>query len=145
MADPTDKFPESKQSQTAPADERREHTRFPTTLAVDYASGDNFLFSYIDNISEMGIFIRSAEPLPIGTPLRLRFRKDTPPFREKGGLEIEGDVVWHNPVKLGAENLNPGMGVKFRDLTPEKREEVVAVIRTVAYLNGPGASPGNVN
>jgi len=41
--------------------ERRRHKRFDASFAVDYSSGDNFLFAYLQNISEMGIFIRSED------------------------------------------------------------------------------------
>ncbi|MGF1465356.1 MAG: TIGR02266 family protein [Sandaracinaceae bacterium] len=108
--------------------ERRSYTRFPAEIQVDYTSGDTFLFSYITNISEMGIFIRSDDPLPVGTDLRLRFASD------EDRLELSGEVMWVNPVKLGPDNLNPGMGVRFRDLDVERRERVVALVRTVAYL-----------
>jgi len=43
--------------------DRRVHQRFDTSIAVDYASGETFLFAYLTNISEMGIFIRTNEPL----------------------------------------------------------------------------------
>ena len=99
--------------------------------SVDYASGDNFLFSYIQNISEMGIFIRSDEPLPVGTSLRMRFG---PEGSER--LELEGKVTWVNPLKPHGDNPNPGMGVRFLNLTPELRERVVDMVRTVAYLQG---------
>src|SRR4051812_837343 len=56
--------------------ERRRYERFETAISVDYSSGDTFLFSYIQNISEMGIFIRSDDPFPIGTVLQLRFVPD---------------------------------------------------------------------
>jgi len=127
--------------------ERRRFERFATRIQVDYSSGDTFLFSYIQNISEMGIFIRSTEPLPVGTKLSLRFNTeealDVPGGAHAeasaaplaaGDLEMEGEVVWINPLRLGAENPNPGMGVRFTALTPELRERVVALVRTVAYL-----------
>ena len=109
-------------------DERRKHERYPTSIQVDYASGDTFLFSYIENISEMGIFIRSDDPLPVGTELRLRFGPDG------ALLEMNGQVVWINPIRPEGDNLNPGMGVRFTDLTPELRERVVELVKTVAYL-----------
>lgn len=108
--------------------DRREHERFDIELSVDWTSGENFLFSYITNISEMGIFIRSDDPAPVGTELRLRFGLEDEP------LELDGLVVWINPVRPGGDNLNPGMGVRFVGLTPEQRERVVDVVRTVAYL-----------
>src|SRR6185503_16318509 len=52
---------------------RRQHQRVDTVLSVDYASGDTFLFSYITNISVMGIFIQTLEPFTPGTMIRLRF------------------------------------------------------------------------
>lgn len=112
------------------ARERREHERYETSVAVDYASGETFLFAYLKNISEMGIFIRSNSPLPIGTRLRLRFHVDD----EGEPLVLAGEVTWINEFKEGGDNLNPGMGVRFIELTPERREQVVALVRTVAYL-----------
>jgi type IV pilus assembly protein PilZ len=118
--------------------ERREHTRYDTSIAVDYASGDTFLFAYLQNISEMGIFIRTNEPLAVGTELRLRFHVD-----ESDPLVLDGEVTWINPYKTTGENLNPGMGVRFKDLTPAGREQVVALVRTVAYLRDDDNSARN--
>lgn len=113
-------------------DERREYERFETAISVDYGSGDNFLFSSMENISEMGIFIRSLDPLPVGTHLRMR-------FGIAPRLELSGTVVWVNPLRLASTrpnpNPNPGMGVRFENLTREQRELVVEFVRTVAYLH----------
>ena len=112
------------------ADERRIHERFEAgSIAVDYASGDTFLFAYLQNISEMGIFIRTDHPSNVGTRLRLRFQVD-----DGEPLTLDGEVTWINPYKDTGDNLNPGMGVRFVDLTPATREQVVALVRTVAYL-----------
>jgi len=115
--------------------DRRSHERFDTSIEVDYASGETFLFSYITNISEMGIFIRSDTPALCGTVLTLRFAAPGGP-----ALEIVGDVTWVNPVRPDGENLNPGMGVRFRELTADARERVVELVRTVAYLRDDDAS-----
>jgi type IV pilus assembly protein PilZ len=108
--------------------DRRIHERFAVAVAVDYSDGNHFLFSYIENISEMGIFIRSDAPLSVGTDLVLRFA-----IGQESKLELEGVVMWVNPVREGG-SPNPGMGVRFRDLTADQREAVVDLIRTVAYL-----------
>jgi type IV pilus assembly protein PilZ len=109
--------------------DRRVHQRFDTAIAVDYASGETFLFAYLTNISEMGIFIRTNEPLKVGTRLRLRFQVD-----DGDPLVLDGEVTWINPYRPNGENINPGMGVRFIQLTAERREQVVALVRTVAYL-----------
>ncbi len=113
--------------------ERRVHERYDAELSVDWACGENFLFSYITNISEMGIFIRSDAPPPIGTLLRLRFSIDG-----EEPLALDGMVVWINPVRPSGDNLNPGMGVRFSELSPDQRERVVDLVRTVAYLQDDG-------
>jgi type IV pilus assembly protein PilZ len=110
-------------------DERREHRRYDTSIAVDYASGETFLFAYLKNISTMGIFIKSNDPMPIGTRLKLRFHVD-----EDDPLVLDGEVTWVNQYRPNGENINPGMGVRFIELTPDRREQVVALVRTVADL-----------
>ena len=114
---------------------RRQHERIDTVLSVDYGSGDTFLFSYITNISVMGIFIQTLEPMTPGTRLRLRF---SPPAdnddAEPATIELDGEVVWINPFRPGGDNPNPGMGVRFLSLTPAQRERLVELVRTIAYL-----------
>ena len=109
--------------------ERRVHTRFETELSVDYADGETFLFAYITNISEMGIFISAKDPLPVGTQLRLRFG-----LPDADPLSLEGQVVWVNPYRTDGDNLNPGMGVRFEGLSPAMRERIVSIVRSIAYL-----------
>ena len=113
-------------------DDRREHERFPTEISVDVRSGEHFLFAYITNISEMGIFVRTDDIRPVGTSLRLRF---SGPEDEGTPIEVAGTVTWVNPVRIGGDNPNPGMGVRFENLTPELRESLVELVRAIAYLH----------
>lgn len=124
--------PAAANRQSSAGSERRSYERYATSLSVDYQHGDTFLYSYVTNISEMGIFIASQKPLPVGTHLSLRFGNN-------GGaaLELDGEVAWINPVLESGDNINPGMGVRFTNLTPELRERVVELVHTVAYLNEP--------
>jgi type IV pilus assembly protein PilZ len=39
-----------------------------------------------------------------------------------------------NPLKMLSENRNPGMGIRFVDITADDRERLVEVVRTIAYL-----------
>ncbi len=109
--------------------ERRVHDRFEVTWAVDCVADDTFLYASIANISEMGIFVRSNEPLALGTQLTLTF---APPGHEP--FKLVGEVAWINPVRPNGDNPNPGMGVRFVDLTPDNRERLVEVVRTIAYV-----------
>ena len=118
-----------KQDDRDGGNDRREHTRYDTSVTVDYANGETFLFAYLKDISEMGIFIRTEDPLAIGSRLRLRFHID-----DADPLVLDGEVTWINPMRTDGENINPGMGVRFVRLTLELREQMVALVRTVAYL-----------
>jgi len=113
--------------------ERRSYERIPVDWSVDYQSGDTFLFSSIQNISAMGIFVYSQKPLPVGSTLRLKFAPPGEP-----ALELQGEVTWVNPYRPGEENLNPGMGVRFTDLDADMRERLVELVRTIAYLPDDG-------
>jgi type IV pilus assembly protein PilZ len=116
--------------------DRRQWERVLVDLEVDYRSDDTFLFAYITDISQMGIFVRTVTPEPPGTRLNLRF---CPPGL--GTLECEGVVIWINPYRPGdRENLNPGMGVQFVDLDREQRERLRQLVRTFAYLSGDAES-----
>ncbi len=109
--------------------ERRVFDRYDVEWAVDCVASDTFLYASITNISEMGIFVRTTEPLRLNTKLRLSF---APPGAEP--FKLEGVVAWVNCVRENGDNPNPGMGIKFIDLKLEERERLVEVIRTIAYL-----------
>jgi type IV pilus assembly protein PilZ len=111
--------------------DRRKSHRILVDLEVDYQCEDTFLFAYITDMSAFGIFIRTNNPEPPGTHLNLRFR--LPEGAET--LALEGEVIWINPFRPGDfNNLNPGMGVKFVDLTPDLVKRLMDLIRRVAYL-----------
>jgi uncharacterized protein (TIGR02266 family) len=112
--------------------ERRQAPRVLVDLEVDYASEDNYLFAYITDISETGIFVRTTSPEQPGTRLNLRFRPDD----EGPQIEVEGEVIWINPFRPGvADNLHPGMGIRFVALDDELRDRLLELVRRFAYLS----------
>jgi type IV pilus assembly protein PilZ len=116
--------------ETPDPSDRRIAERHEVEWSVDCETEDTFLYASIANISEMGIFVRTTEPLAIGTELTLRF---SAPGSDESFV-LRGAVQWVNDVRPYADNPNPGMGVRFIDLTPENRERIVETIRTIAYL-----------
>jgi type IV pilus assembly protein PilZ len=118
--------------------DRRQYQRILVDLEVDYRCEDTFLFAYITDLSALGIFVRTNNPESPGTHLNLRF---TPPGDEEA-LELEGEVIWINPFRPGSfDNINPGMGVQFCDLTPELKQHLVRLVRKIAYLDSDSSSP----
>ena len=108
------------------------HERVTIELEVDYCADDTYLFAYMTDISAMGIFIRTNNPEAPGTRLNLRF---TPPGGET--LELLGEVIWINPLRPGAYESEPGMGVQFVDMDEHQRARVLHFVKTFAYLNDP--------
>ena len=124
----------------APGDddpERRSADRIAVSWEVDCVAEDTFLYASIANISAMGIFIRTNEPLPVGTPMDLAF---APPEQNGSAHEpfrLHGVVAWVNPLRANGDNPNPGMGVRFTDLSSEARERLVDVIHAITYVREP--------
>jgi type IV pilus assembly protein PilZ len=111
--------------------ERRVAERVFIDFEVDCISADTFLFAYAKNISALGIFLQSREPKIPGTHLNLRFT--LPNTGEP--LEVEGVVRWINPYRPGdIDNINPGMGIEFLNLTDIQRDDIVDLIKLIAYL-----------
>lgn len=114
----------------ASASNRRQHDRIDVAWDVDCETEDTFLYASIRNVSELGIFVMTREPLEVGTRLMLRF---SPPGAD-AAFDLEGAVQWVNPVRVLSDNRNPGMGILFVNITPDDRERLVAAVRTIAYL-----------
>jgi type IV pilus assembly protein PilZ len=110
--------------------DRRRSGRFAVTWQVDCETEDTFLYAYITNISEMGIFVKTDKPLAVGSQLILRFA--TPGSGDS--FVLTGLVQWVNPIRPLGDNPNPGMGIRFQSLSPEDRERLVEAVRTIAYV-----------
>ncbi len=114
------------------AQDRRLAPRILVNLEVDYGNKDNFLFAYIKDISTTGIFVRTNSPEEPGTHLNVRFT----PISSGDVLDIEGEVIWINPFRPGhSDNLNPGMGIRFIELTESQRRRLTEFVTTFAYLS----------
>jgi uncharacterized protein (TIGR02266 family) len=74
---------------------------------MEFESFDAFINEYVTNISRSGAFIRSKSPLPVGTPVNLKF---TVIMDDIETIEGAGEVV-------RVESDPPGMGVVFTHLT----------------------------
>jgi Tfp pilus assembly protein PilZ len=77
------------------------------TINKEFDSFDQFIQEYVTNISQSGVFIRTEQPLAIGTEVDLRFSviMDNIETVEGVGVVVR---VQQNPS---------GMGVVFKELT----------------------------
>jgi uncharacterized protein (TIGR02266 family) len=107
MTDPTKLSPEEE-------DELRQHSR--AMINQEFETIDEFIAEYVTNISHGGVFIRSKNPLPVGTRVTLKFSVILDDFET---IEGEGEVV---------RVENGGMGVAFTRLTAESKALIDSIV-----------------
>lgn len=96
--------------------QRRRFRRRTVRVLVEYLSDAGLCRETATTLGAGGLFIESNQPLPKGTPLKLRFALPGSDRRH----EIEGRVAWtHQPSDAGIGS--PGMGIEFRDRTATNR------------------------
>jgi type IV pilus assembly protein PilZ len=118
--------------EAAEKEKQRLHTRLAVNLLIDYQVLDQFLYDYATNISLGGVFIRSQNPLPVGTKLRVQFSLP--------GLE-ETVVTWGEVAHVIEERAKEGfrgMGIRFDDLDPKSKKVIDQLVAHGAHtlLNG---------
>jgi len=100
----------------------RQGKRTPVTLKIKFKSEtlEQFIERYAVDVSQGGIFIRTKEPLAVGTQMRFEFQlRDASPLI--GG---EGTVVWTRENDPSRPAIAPGMGVRF-DRLAEGSQQVL--------------------
>ncbi|HEY6553882.1 MAG TPA: PilZ domain-containing protein [Vicinamibacteria bacterium] len=81
--------------------------------------------AFLVNINVLGAYVEFDVMLPLGQPLRCAFRL---PGSERE-LEIEAVVAWNNPRQQHpVHSLPPGFGISFRNLSPEVRAAIHALV-----------------
>jgi uncharacterized protein (TIGR02266 family) len=97
-------------------------------INVEFDSIDRFINEYVSNISRSGAFIRTRDPWPVGTRLRLRF---TIMAEDPEILEGVGEVV-------RVSDRPRGMGVAFVELA-EHSHQLIAKLLTRRSIRRPEA------
>src|SRR5579872_3583498 len=82
------------------------------TINKEFESFDAFIQEYVTNISRTGVFIKSQQPLAVGTRVNLRF---TVIMDDVESIEGVGEVV-------RVDKDPPGMGVVFRELSTYSKD-----------------------
>jgi uncharacterized protein (TIGR02266 family) len=103
----------------------RQGKRTPVTLKIKFKSEtlEQFIERYAVDVSQGGIFIRTKEPLSVGTQMKFEFQlRDASPL-----IAGEGTVVWTRENDPSRPAIAPGMGVRF-DRLAEGSQQVLEKI-----------------
>jgi hypothetical protein len=101
---------------TDTVDERREFLRIPVTTRVKFKDGDREEILFTDDLSEGGLFLKSANPPFKGTVLDLEI---SIPNVDKL-IILKGEVAWRLEGK--------GCGVKFMRITQAQKKLIKGFI-----------------
>jgi uncharacterized protein (TIGR02266 family) len=124
----------SRMSETPPPDQRG-----PTNLRIKFrsASLEQFIERYAVDVSRGGIFIRTREPLAVGTLLRLELQlQDGTPL-----LAGDGTVIWIRESDPARPTVPPGMAVRFDTVTPETQPTLDRILAERAQMEEAGRLP----
>jgi uncharacterized protein (TIGR02266 family) len=120
----------------------RTQKRTPVTLKIKFKSEtlEQFIERYAVDVSQGGIFIRTKEPLAVGTQMKFEFQlRDASPL-----IAGEGTVVWTRENDPSRPAIAPGMGVRFDRLADGSQTVLERILSEKAKQAPvrPGPEPG---
>jgi uncharacterized protein (TIGR02266 family) len=107
--------------------------RVPTTIPVEFRSGDTSAAGFILNLSETGLFINySNKILKTGDTLYLTF----PLPSNDDVIKAEGKVVWLNKFEGSGDAFFKGFGIHFTKIKPDDREKIANFLKRELDMSG---------
>ena len=100
------------------------------TINKEFESFDAFIQEYVTNISRSGVFVKSKQPLPVGTRVNLTF---TVIMDDIETIEGVGEVV-------RVQSDPSGMGVVFRELSQYSQHLIERLL--ISPQSGSGSAEG---
>ncbi len=113
--------------------DERKHPRvdLDTKVHLEFEKFSGFITEYSQNISEGGMFVKSKAPLPVGTVVSFEFKlKDN--FSLIQGM---GQVTWVRSNSVDPNSPN-GMGIRFRELSPQSKQLISTMVQNVLKKGG---------
>jgi type IV pilus assembly protein PilZ len=104
--------------------DQRAHPRHAVDLTVDCSTQDAFVSNRVTNLSRGGVFVRSDDPLPVGTEVALTLTLSGT------GTTIRacGRVIWNYDVEKASSRMVRGMGIKLLDMGTDDRRKLLEYI-----------------
>jgi len=98
---------------------KREFPRATCEIRAEYRSAENFIESYMRQVSQGGLFIEQDDPAPMGAEIDLSFNLPG----DSHLIKAKGKVVWRmiNPKH---DIFEKGVGVKFLEISDADRKKI---------------------
>lgn len=100
-------------------EERRQFQRVSLEARISFESENNFYTGFTGDLSEGGIFVSTYDLQPIGTEIELEFMLPEGPV-----VKIVGIVKWLKEPQGTHEDISPGMGIEFTNVSPEHQAAI---------------------
>jgi len=98
-------------------EDERTSPRIATNIEILFREKGSFVKSYMLNVNNGGLFLKTDKPLAIDEEVTLHIRLPN----DQETMIIEGRVVWTNPR---SKVFPAGMGIQFKKLLAEHQEKI---------------------
>jgi type IV pilus assembly protein PilZ len=109
----------------------RLYPRYEVEIWVDFTTLDLVTSSYVLNLSEGGVFIKSDGPLPLDAEVDLVLTLPT-----GNVISARGLVVWNHDLSKEAPQGVRGSGIRFVDMPSEDRALLHDYVHSLAGTAG---------
>ena len=99
----------------------RESPRIATNIEIKFREKGSFVRSYMLNVNNGGLFLKTEKPLSIDAEVTMRIQLPDDPET----MTVEGRVVWTNKK---SKVFPLGMGIQFTQITPEHKDKIKAFV-----------------
>ena len=100
---------------------KRESPRIATNIEIKFREKGSFVRSYMLNVNNGGLFLKTEKPLVIDAEVTMRIQ--LPDDQEI--MSVEGRVVWTNKK---SKAFPSGMGIQFTEIMPEHKEKIKSFV-----------------
>ena len=98
----------------------RRYRRHAVEVEVSLTSESNFYMGFTENVSEGGIFVATYDFAPMGADVEFDLR--LPGMADP--VTCRGEVRWIREFNPAAQDVMPGMGIEFKNIS-RKTEAVI--------------------
>jgi type IV pilus assembly protein PilZ len=102
-------------------DHERESPRIATNIEITFRENGSFLRSYMLNVNNGGLFLKTEKPLSIDAEVTMQIQLPD----DNENMTVEGQVVWTN---TNSKSFPSGMGIQFTKIMPEHQNKIKAFV-----------------